>query len=483
MSLIRRSYARKFPSASLGLTLALVFGFHYPETAHAQAPRSKTVELDSGAPDAKRDDPQARALFDQVSKAYKQLSSYSDQGQFVVAMTAAGKADKQVVPLKVTLVRPNKFEVDTNVVKLTSDGKTLTTSVVPLKKYTAVPAPEKVDIETFREGPIGAALFGGPSGVPMFVLLNLLTAPDPGAAIAQIGGSLKLVAGSGPKAEGAKDDASALLIDLGKGAPGVLLTIDPATKLLSSIDLKLAPETLKAQNVSIEKLGWSSGAVSTEVAKDRSFAFEAPKGFAKVDTLLEKQGEAPANSSKIGKPAPDFTLTLLDGPGKTKTVTRAELAGKVVVIDFWATWCKPCLMELPEIQKLVESYADTKKEVLVVALSQDEEPSDVTQLRTLVEKTLADKKINLTTNPVGRIGLDPSKSVGTAFELEDYPTLVILDGKGIVQSVHVGFNPEAAEPLSKSLAKEIDTLLEGKSLTGPKAHAEDASKKSDKQKP
>ena len=59
---------------------------------------------------------------------------------------------------------------------------------------------------------------------------------------------------------------------------------------------------------------------------------------------------------------------------------------------------------------------------------------------------------------MGRIGLDPSKSVGTAFELEGYPTLVILDGKGTVQSVHVGFNPEAAEPLSKTLAKEIDAL-------------------------
>ena len=82
----------------------------------------------------------------------------------------------------------------------------------------------------------------------------------------------------------------------------------------------------------------------------------------------------------------------------------------------------------------------------------------------LVEKTLADKKINLTPNPVGRIGLDPSKSVGTAFELEGYPTLVILDGKGTVQSVHVGLDSEAAQPLSKTLAKEIDALLEGKSL-------------------
>ena len=86
-------------------------------------------------------------------------------------------------------------------------------------------------------------------------------------------------------------------------------------------------------------------------------------------------------------------------------------------------------------------------------------------------------KINLTGGPVGRIGLDPSKSVGTAFEVEGYPTLVILDGKGIVQSVHVGFNPDAAEPLSKTLAKEIDTLLEGKSLASPGEKTKEVSKK------
>ena len=175
----------------------------------------------------------------------------------------------------------------------------------------------------------------------------------------------------------------------------------------------------------------------------------------------------------MGKPAPDFTLTLLDGPGKTKTITKAELAGKVVVIDFWATWCGPCMMELPEIQKLIDSYANSKKDVIIVALSQDDEPSELAQVRKLVEKTLAEKKINLTGSPVGQIGLDPSKSVGTAFEIEGYPTLVILDGKGIVQSVHVGFNPEAPEPLSKTLAKEIDTLLLGKSLASPKENAKE----------
>jgi thiol-disulfide isomerase/thioredoxin len=477
MSLNRRNWPDRGPMAVLGVALALGLGFSLTDPALAQAPKSKTVELQNALPEKTHDDPKARALFDQVSKSYKALSSYTDQGEFVMAMTANGKPQKKAVSLKITLVRPNKVDIDTGLVRLTSDGTTLTTSMIPLKRYMAAPAPEKIDIEMLREGPIGAALFGGPSGVPMFVLLNLLIAPDPSAAIAQIGGSLQLAGDTNSKADGTKPGNAALLIDLGKGAPGVLLTVDPATKLLSRIDLKVAPDVLADRKVSVEKLRWSSGAVSTEVPKDRSFAFEAPKGFTKVDTLLGAGQEAQANHSKVGKPAPDFTLTLLDGPGKTKTVTKAELAGKVVVIDFWATWCGPCLMELPQIQKLVDSYANTKKDVLVVALSQDDDPTELAQLRKLVEKTLADKEINVTGSPVGRIALDPSKSVGTAFEVEGYPTLVILDAKGIVQSVHVGFNPEAAEPLSKTLAKEIDTLLEGKSLASPGEKKKGASNK------
>jgi thiol-disulfide isomerase/thioredoxin len=437
----------------------------------------------SGGRSPRADDAAARALFDRVADAYKALTSYSDQGQFVVALTLGGKAQRQVRPLKLTFVRPNKLDLDAGAVRLTCDGKTLTTAIEPLKKYTTAPAPETINIDTFREGPTGAVLFGGPTAAPtaspMFVLLNLLTGASPVMILEQMGGTLR-------PAPADKHDDESVIIDLQEG-PDLLLRVDPVTKLLSAIELKIDPAQLAksappGQALSIDQFGWTAGAISTRVAADRSFAFVAPKGFSPIEGLKEQPGgagQAPQSAvqEKLGKPAPDFTLTLLDGPGKTRTLTKADLAGKVVLIDFWATWCGPCLMELPEIQKLVEHYKDAKKEALIVALSQDTEPQEISDVRKLVEKTLADKKIDLAAGTIGRIGLDPSNSVGKAFEVEGYPTLVILDGKGVVQSAHVGYNPDAAEPLHKSLATEIDTLFEGKSLVVEKDRAAKEAKK------
>src|SRR5262249_22133568 len=154
------------------------------------------------------------------------------------------------------------------------------------------------------------------------------------------------------------------------------------------------------QSLTVEQFGWYAGAIATPVAKDRSFAFEAPKDLALVAGLEDQPGRAGrpehAIEEKLGKPAPEFSLTLLDGPGKITTLSKADLAGKVVLIDFWATWCGPCLMELPEIQKLIDRYADTRKGVIIVALSEDRQPDELSEIRTLVEKTLADNKLALT---------------------------------------------------------------------------------------
>ncbi len=404
-------------------------------------------------------DPRAQALLNEVAKAYQGLSSYSDEGQFILELTIDGRAQKQAQTLRMTYARPNKLNVDTGVVQVISDGKTFTTAVAPLKKYVEAEAPKVIDFDVFRAGPLGSILFGGPSAGPMFILVNLLTGKDAAAEIGKLGGALKLADG--------KD--STILIDKPDGAD-FRIVVDPKTKLLSSIDVLIDAESLAknvkdGQKITIDKFGWTAGNVSTQPAKDSIFAFVPLKGFTKVDSFQEggpgEGGEEKyAVNEKIGKPAPDFTLTVLDGPGKTKTMTKADLAGKVVLIDFWATWCPPCMKEMPEIQKLAENYAKAKKDVIIVALSQDDESKDPLELRKLIEKTLTERKIETKS----LIALDPTKAIGEAFAIEGLPTVVILDGKGIVQAAHVGYNPEVLQ----TLTKDVDTLLAGKSLINEK---------------
>lgn len=143
----------------------------------------------------------------------------------------------------------------------------------------------------------------------------------------------------------------------------------------------------------------------------------------------------PAYALDEGAKLPEIGLK--DQAGKT--VTAASLVGKVVVVDFWATWCAPCKEELPVLEKLYKKYAS--QGLVIVAVSVDKDASNV---KSFVAK------LGLTFPVVH----DAGQQVAGRYEPPRMPSSYIVDRKGIVRHVHGGFRAEDAPVFEKQI-KEL----------------------------
>jgi thiol-disulfide isomerase/thioredoxin len=147
---------------------------------------------------------------------------------------------------------------------------------------------------------------------------------------------------------------------------------------------------------------------------------------------------APALAVEIGKPAPAFALSAIGG---SAPVSLEQFKGKVVFVDFWASWCGPCRQSLPQYEKLREELAH--EEFAIVAVNLDEDAADATAF-------LKQHPVNYT------ILRDPAGDVPKAFGLLGMPTSYLIDRDGIVRAVRTGFEPADID----KLRVEIHALLE-----------------------
>ncbi len=122
----------------------------------------------------------------------------------------------------------------------------------------------------------------------------------------------------------------------------------------------------------------------------------------------------------INEIAPDFTLETLEG----KTVTLSELKGKKVFMNFWASWCPPCLEEMPEIQAFVDANPDIV--VLAIDFRNTEKSDEVVQ--EFITK-------NEYTFPVL---LDRTGSIGNAYKVLTLPTSYFINTEGVIEYKFIG---------------------------------------------
>jgi peroxiredoxin len=141
--------------------------------------------------------------------------------------------------------------------------------------------------------------------------------------------------------------------------------------------------------------------------------------------LLMPKDERPRSVVAVGLKAPDFQLKELDieGGDANKTWKFADLRGKVVFINYWATWCKECREEMPSMQRLHDRMQE--KPFQMITILYRDEP----------EKTIKYMKENDYTMPVL---LDPDTDLAFSFGVTGVPETYIIDKDGIVQEKILG---------------------------------------------
>jgi thiol-disulfide isomerase/thioredoxin len=134
--------------------------------------------------------------------------------------------------------------------------------------------------------------------------------------------------------------------------------------------------------------------------------------------------------SRVNIPAPDWTLPDANG----QLVKLSDLRGKIVVMDFWATWCGPCQRSMPEIDKFVREHGS---EDLVVFSVNVWDRSHEVALEWWKQQNYSMKL------------LFGDRNLTTAYEVQGIPHLCVIDGKGIIRYSQAGFDPRLVDYLVK----------------------------------
>jgi thiol-disulfide isomerase/thioredoxin len=122
---------------------------------------------------------------------------------------------------------------------------------------------------------------------------------------------------------------------------------------------------------------------------------------------------------RIGNIAPDFTL----GSNRASRVSLSGLRGKIVILNFWASWCPPCRYEVPALQAIHNEYGP--QGVVVLAINEREKLENV-------ERFAHDNDIHFA------VWLDEDGWAGHIYQVRSIPTTYFIDGEGIIRAIQIG---------------------------------------------
>jgi peroxiredoxin/outer membrane lipoprotein-sorting protein len=383
-----------------------------PATIHAKAkPKAVPADTTPAAPaPAAPALPDGMELLGRIGDAYRALSSYDYQGTLSVRMTGAGADQALDVPLVLAGDRAGRVHLDIQNpqmgARLLSDGQRITTYVYSLNQYMQQDAPPRADSLGLPSPPPNSPMaryFDARQGV----LAATVTGPATLTLEERAVDCWLVRADNVPPQQLASDSTATSVTTFWVDQARGLVLRDSTTVTARN------PQT--SGTMTMTQVTGYDRARSNGPLADSLFVFTPPAGA----QLVKQFGQAETPSPLVGKPAPPFTLKGLKG----STVSLAAYKGRVVLLDFWATWCGPCRIEMPEVEKL---YKELKPKGLVVfGVNQGEDVPTV-------QKFLADKPYTFP------ILLDTKIEVGGKYQAEAIPTLVVIGKDGKVSSYFRG---------------------------------------------
>jgi len=354
------------------ITSCSVIGVAVPLSLLLASVASVDEEEKAGQIDAK-----AKQTIRHMCDYLASFKSARSKCRSTMKMEAEGMNTSMDSLFDIAMERPNRFairlEQGMTGMTMVSNGKKLYTYMPMMKRYTEQDAPNTID-STEDLGTMGAGMMMGGGG-QMFVMHFLATQPYDLVMEGVEGGEYL---GTEPI-----DGNECHHLRFSQHEMDWDIWLDVGKKPLPR---KIVPDMTKAMKQAAEAMGKGGGPafmknmkISVTVTfsdweinptlQDDVFQFEPPENAEKVDSLFGGFTDKKPHKL-VGEPAPATTLKLLDG----ESVDLQKHRGKqIVILDFWATWCGPCVQTMPTLDKIAQDYKD--KDVVFYAVNQQESTS------------------------------------------------------------------------------------------------------------
>jgi peroxiredoxin len=405
----------------------------------------------------KKVDQQAKQILEQAASYLQGLQSFTNDLKSTLKVKAPVANQEMAAVYSLAVEKPNHLAImlkDGNMgATVVCDGKELIIFVPRVNKYSVEEAPKTLAELTHGPG-IMANMVHSISFSGLFMLLDPTKELFDDVDSAEYVGEEKL------------DDQPVHHLKVATQATDFDYWIEKGDKPLVR---KIVPNMAKAlersgaqlpEGVSLEMTAVYSDWKTDPKLTAEQFKFSPPETAQKVESLFGPSAEAKRHPL-LGKDAPSFELDNLDG----KLVKLDDLKEKdVVILDFWATWCGPCVKALPIISSVAAEYKAKGVTFYAVNVAEDAET---------VSAFLKEKDLKVP------VLLDKEGKVAGLYGAEGIPQTVLIGKDGVVQVVHVGLSQD----LKSKLTHELDDLLAGKKLSEEADKPGSKEKSDDKEKP